>query len=324
MAFSSEDIVYHTPAGIALTATLYRPAGEGPFAAVIDAHGGRWCSETRMTNVRIDEALAAAGIVVMALDFRMPPDAQYPLPVADINFAIRWLHAHAADYGINPDWIGGVGTSSGGHQLALTALAPDDPKYRQGHTAEMDGVSAKVNYMILCWPVSDPPARYRYAIANKMDIHIQSHERYWPSEAMMAEGSPQRIVADGEAATLPPTAADPGHQRHDPVARHVGTLRRNLCGGRRRHDACPLSWRKTHLHHQYAGQPGVAGGIGRYDRLYPPPDHGSDGRLRRCPNCEQDSAVRPVLQACKRGPLWACSGRLKGSQIKTIAQLWVR
>ncbi len=204
MDFAVEDVVYHRPAGIALTATLYKPSGAGPFAAVIDAHGGRWCSETRMTNVRIDEALAAAGIFVMALDFRMPPDAQYPLPVADINFAVRWLHAHAARYGIDPDWIGGVGTSSGGHQLALSALNPDDPKYRQDHTAEMDGVSAKINYMILCWPVSDPPARYRYAIANKMDIHIQSHERYWPSEAMMGEGSPQRVVADGEAAVLPP------------------------------------------------------------------------------------------------------------------------
>ena len=69
---------------------------------------------------------------------------------------------------------------------------------------DVDGASAKVAYMILCWPVSDPPARYRYAIANKMDIHIQSHERYWPSEAMMAEGSPQRLVAAGEAAVLPP------------------------------------------------------------------------------------------------------------------------
>jgi acetyl esterase len=204
MAFTTEDVVYHSPAGIALTATLYKPAGDGPFAAVVDAHGGRWCSETRMTNRPIDEVLAAAGIFVMALDFRMPPDAQYPLPVADINFAIRWLHAHAGDYGIKPDWIGGVGTSSGGHQLALNALNPDDPKYRQGHTPEMDGASAKINYMIICWPVSDPPARYRYAIANKMDIHIQSHERYWPSEALMAEGSPQRIVADGEAAVLPP------------------------------------------------------------------------------------------------------------------------
>lgn len=204
MAFTAQDIVYHCPAGIALTATLYMPAGTGPFAAVVDAHGGRWCSETRTTNRVIDEALAAAGIVVMALDFRMPPDAQFPLPVADINFAIRWLHAHAADYGINPAWIGGVGTSSGGHQLALTAMNPDDPKYRQDHTPEMDGASAKIAYMILCWPVSDPPARYRYAIANKMDIHIQSHERYWPSEASMAEGSPQRIVADSEASALPP------------------------------------------------------------------------------------------------------------------------
>jgi acetyl esterase/lipase len=191
--------------GIELIARLYRPTGAGPFAAVVGAHGGRWCAETRLTNAVIDVALAEAGIFVMALDFRMPPQARYPLPVADINFALRWLHAHAGDFHLRPEWIGGLGTSSGGHQLALTALDPDDPKYRRDHTPDMDGVSASVNFMILCWPVSDPPARYRYAIANKMDVHIQSHERYWPDEAAMAEGSPQRIVAEGEAVCLPPT-----------------------------------------------------------------------------------------------------------------------
>lgn len=203
-AFRTEEVVYHAPDGVELLARLYCPAGPGAFPAVIDAHGGRWCAETRLTNVRIDEALAGAGIFVMALDFRMPPQARYPLPVADINFALRWLHAHAGDYAIKPEWIGGVGTSSGGHQLALNALNPDDPKYRRDHTADMDDASAQVNYMVLCWPVLDPLARYRYAIANGMDIHIQSHERYWPNEAAMAEGSPQRIVAEGEAAVLPP------------------------------------------------------------------------------------------------------------------------
>ncbi|MDB5649921.1 MAG: alpha/beta hydrolase [Hyphomicrobiales bacterium] len=203
--FTIEDVTYHSPGGMTLLARLYRPVTPGPHPAVIDVHGGRWCSETRLTNACIDEAVAASGVVVMALDFRMPPLVQYPVPVADINLAIRWLRAHAAEYEIRPDWIGGIGTSSGGHQLALNGLNPDAPAYRQDHPAEMSGVSADLAFMVLCWPVSDPPARYAYAIERKMDIHVQSHNAYWPDEATMSLGSPQRIVTEGEAATLPPT-----------------------------------------------------------------------------------------------------------------------
>jgi acetyl esterase/lipase len=202
--FTTEDIVYHAPAGIPLLARLYRPAATGPLPAVVGVHGGRWCSETRLTNVAIDQALAASGIVVMALDFRMPPDARFPGPVADINYAIRWLKAHAGAYGVVPEWVGGVGTSSGGHQLMLNALTPANLRFTQDHAQGLEAVDPAVAFFVACWPVSDPPARYRYARERQMEVHVRSHEAYWPDEAAMSEGSPQRIVSEGHATHLPP------------------------------------------------------------------------------------------------------------------------
>ena len=201
--FAVEDIVYHSPNGEPLLARLYVPKTDGPLPAVIDAHGGRWCSETRLTNEVIDRALAASGIVVMALDFRMPPLAKFPKPVADINFAIRWLKAHAADYNIRADWIGAVGTSSGGHQVLLNALLPQDPCFREDHDS-LGEIDPSLRFVIACWPVTDPLGRYHYARERNMDIHVASHDAYWSDEAEMDVGSPLRIVTDGEAQSLPP------------------------------------------------------------------------------------------------------------------------
>ena len=200
----TEDVIYHAPGGIHLLARLYIPAADGPLPAVVSVHGGRWCSETRLTNEPIDRSLAAAGVFVMAIDFRMPPDAKFPLPVADINFAIRWLHKNASHFGIRADWIGGLGTSSGGHQILLNALRPDDPRFATDHDPSLAPLNPILNFVIACWPVSDPPARYRYAIEKNMELHVQSHHAYWVDEEQMRDASPQHMVAEGRAQVLPP------------------------------------------------------------------------------------------------------------------------
>jgi len=70
---TSEDIEYQRIDGEPFLARLYRPRGTGPFPAVVGVHGGAWTSGDRTNNAAIDQALAAAGTVVMALDFRIAP-----------------------------------------------------------------------------------------------------------------------------------------------------------------------------------------------------------------------------------------------------------
>jgi acetyl esterase len=120
---TTEEIIYHVADRQPLAATVYRPVAAKPQSAVVSVHGGRWCSETRFANEVIDRSLAASGTVVMAIDFRLPPVARYPGPVADINLAIRWFKHNAERYGVHSAMVGGVGTSSGGHQLLLNAIS---------------------------------------------------------------------------------------------------------------------------------------------------------------------------------------------------------
>jgi acetyl esterase len=198
----TRDIEYRRHDGAPLLARLYQPKGAGPFPAVVDVHGGAWASGDRLNNAPLDEALAKSGIVVLAIDFRMPPEHRYPASIADINFATRWLKAHAHEFGSRRELVGGLGTSSGAHQLLLSALKPDDPRYA---ALPLAGENARLPYLVLCWPISDPLARYRMVKERGNTRLVEAHDAYWASEAEMAEGNPQLILERGEAATpLPP------------------------------------------------------------------------------------------------------------------------
>jgi acetyl esterase len=194
-----EDLEYLRHDSGPLLARLYRPRGT-PHAALVSLHGGRWTRESRLTNAVIDEALARDGVLVMALDIRMPPAARYPDCVADINYAIRWLKRHAREHGVSAENVGGIGTSSGGHQMMLSAMRPRDPRYA---AIPLPG-DASLGFIIACWPVLDPLARYQMATAKGMDDHVAAHHAYWPSLEAQAEGNPQMILDRGEAVELPP------------------------------------------------------------------------------------------------------------------------
>ncbi len=198
-----EDIEYlHHPSG-PLLARIYRPKNARPHATLVSLHGGRWTRETRLTNAVIDEALARDGALVMALDIRMPPVARYPDCLADINYAIRWLKVYARMVGVAGDRVGGIGTSSGGHQIMLGAMRPRDPRYAA--LPGPAGIDAALAFVIACWPVLDPLARYQMAKAKGMDDHVAAHHAYWPDEDAQAEGNPQMILNRGERVELPPT-----------------------------------------------------------------------------------------------------------------------
>jgi len=199
-----EDVEYQRQNGKAMLARLYRPAGTGPFPAVLQVHGGAWVNKDRTDNDFISRALAESGILVASLDFRMPPEAPYPASLADINAGIRWLKARARTYGSRPDWVGMFGTSSGGHQVLLAAMRPDDPRYAAVQLAEAAGADARVAFVISGWGVLDPLLRYHLAKKAGNDELLENHHAFWGTEGAMSEGSIPAILDRGEKVFLPP------------------------------------------------------------------------------------------------------------------------
>jgi acetyl esterase/lipase len=199
-----EDVEYQRQAGRALLARLYRPSGTGPFPAALQVHGGAWVNKDRTDNDFMARALAESGILVASIDFRMPPEAGYPASLADINLATRWLKARAAEYRSRPDWVGSFGTSSGGHQVLLAAMRPDDPRYNSLPLAEAPDIDAKLAYVISGWGVLDPLLRYNLAKKAGNAELIEHHHQFWGTEAAMSDGNPPFMLERGERCYLPP------------------------------------------------------------------------------------------------------------------------
>jgi acetyl esterase len=198
------DVEYQRQKGKAWLLRIYRPKGSGPFPSIIDVHGGAWHNGDRTNNAGVDRELAARGILVAAVDFRQPPEAVYPASICDVNLAVRWLKAHAAEFG-GTTTLGAFGNSSGGHQVVLSALRPRHAAYTAlpllPNHPEID---ASLAYVIAGWPVICPLYRFRFAKEFNREEHIKAHIEYWKTEEAMAEGSPQTIVEQGEPVELPP------------------------------------------------------------------------------------------------------------------------
>ena len=225
-----QDIEYLRHGDKPLLARLFKPRGTGPFPLMVELHGGAWCRGDRLGDTAINEPLAKSGVVVAALDFRMPPGAAYPGSFADINYGIRWLKTKAVELGSRPDMVGAMGNSSGAHQAMLGGMRPRDPRYAAlPLPAGSPAVDATVRCVIMCSSVIDPLARYHYAKKLKaggqpypeiVDRVLPCHDQYWQTENAMAEGNPVLALERGEKVELPPVlylqgTNDAAHPRVD-------------------------------------------------------------------------------------------------------------
>lgn len=188
----------------ALEATVYQPRGDGPFPGLLNIHGGAWCRGERSDDHPMIMALASSGMAVVALEYRLAPQYPYPAQIMDTNLGIRWMKANARDLNIDPDSVGAMGCSSGGHTVMMNGLRPDDPRYN-ALDLPGDAVDASVRYLLCCWPVLDPYARYLYARNVADDRLVVSTEAYFLNEAAMHEGNPQEILERQEIVELPST-----------------------------------------------------------------------------------------------------------------------
>ena len=200
---ATDAVFLEHPSG-GLEATIYQPRGDGPFPALVDVHGGRWFLNDRFSDVHMNTALAASGIVVVAADFRLAPDHPYPAQVVDTNYAIRWTKANAQRFNIDPASVGAMGCSSGGHTVALNGMRPRDPRYASLPLPGGEDMDASARFLLCCWPVLDPHARYMWAKEIGEERFIGPTEDYFPEHASLHEGNPQEILDRGEPVELPP------------------------------------------------------------------------------------------------------------------------
>lgn len=198
------DVEYRRDPVRTLMARVYQPQGAGPFPVLLDVHGGAWNAQDRTANAPVDERLAASGLLVVAIDVRLAQEAPYPASVADVNYGIRWLKSKAREWHGDPDTLGVLGSSSGGHITQLTAMRPHDPRYTAHALPEAPELDATIAYVVARSPISDPAARYEQATKMQRETLMENSKIYFKPWEAIFEGNPQHILDRGETVLLPP------------------------------------------------------------------------------------------------------------------------
>jgi len=127
---------------------VYRPAGVAPGAALpalVYYHGGGWViGDLDTHDVQCRQTAAEAGIVVVAVDYRLAPEHKFPAAVDDSWAATRWVVAHGSELGIDSRRIAVGGDSAGGNLAAVVALMARDA-----------GNAPAIALQVLTYPVTD-------------------------------------------------------------------------------------------------------------------------------------------------------------------------
>jgi acetyl esterase/lipase len=125
---------------------------KGPYPVVLCLTGGAWTSCDRTNMAPIQFRLARAGFVAVTAGYRLAPKDPFPAQIDDARRAVRWLRANAETYAIDPNRVGVLGYSAGGHLAALLAMNQQDP---QGNAGPVARHSSNVQAVVSCYGVAD-------------------------------------------------------------------------------------------------------------------------------------------------------------------------
>ncbi|MFD8142906.1 alpha/beta hydrolase fold domain-containing protein [Streptomyces sp. NPDC059708] len=195
------------------------PAAEDPVPAVVWIHGGGWIEGDRryppptVPAELLHGTFREAGLALVSIDYRHSLEAPFPAQLHDVKAAVRYIRRFAAELGIDPDRIGVMGESAGGHLAALAGLvrpdAGDEAAALEGAVGVRDqdsDVRAVVSWYpatdlgaLLAHPLPMPPAPDGAAFPDPYASLLGGTPDQWPDLARTA--SPVTYVGGG---TPPP------------------------------------------------------------------------------------------------------------------------
>jgi acetyl esterase/lipase len=155
-----KNIVYESWDGTSLLMDVDIPKnqGPGPFPAIVAIHGGGWYTGSR-TGVEGSRE-AGRGYVIVRIDYRLSGTWKFPEAIRDVKCAIRFIKKHAASYKIDPNRIGIMGNSAGGHLAVLAGVSFGD-SYLEGVRGYFD-VDSSVKAIVAISPPTDMSQIYNH------------------------------------------------------------------------------------------------------------------------------------------------------------------
>lgn len=118
---AERDVQYGEANGQKLLLDVYRSTTEQVRPAIVVIHGGGWSAGNKSQMAPVAERFAQSGFVAFSVGYRLvkPDRDKYPAQLDDVQLAVRWIRKNADKYKIDPERIGAIGFSAGGHLAAL-------------------------------------------------------------------------------------------------------------------------------------------------------------------------------------------------------------
>jgi acetyl esterase/lipase len=204
----TQDVIYLKSGGTAFTMDVYRPATPNKAAVVFLVSGG-WVSDHAMIQsygAGIEKAFADAGFTVFTVVHGAQPRYHVEEIVEQVRTAARFVHAHAADYGIDAHRVGVAGISSGGHLALMIAGSADSPVNAVAAIAPPTDLAnwGKPGFLLTEEPQMAVfiPALGFDPKASRSDIEAQAR-KLSPISGVSAKFPPTLIVHGGEDKIVP-------------------------------------------------------------------------------------------------------------------------
>lgn len=195
------------PGGAA--ARFYRPLGSTAseiLPCLVFAHGGGWVFGDLDTHDHLARSLCnGAGCAVLAVDYRMAPEHQFPAAVDDVADAIRFVTREAASLGIDPDRLAVGGDSAGGNLSAVAALM------------SRDGALPRLRFQLLLYPATDMTATHESYSRFTEGLPLVASGMHWfrdlyiPDPAQWTDWRASPLRAASVAGTAPAFVLTVGH-----------------------------------------------------------------------------------------------------------------
>lgn len=191
------------------TLTVFRPQHPNGLALLMAPGGGYAWVVMDKEGYETAERLAASGVTVFVMTYRLPqegwaagPDA----PLQDAQRALRLIRYRAAEFAVDPHRVGVIGFSAGGHVAGMLTLAFDRPVYAPLDAA--DQVSARPDVSILVYPVAtmDQAFAHKGSRRNLLgDAPTSEQVRAYSLEALARPDAPPVMLVHAlDDASVPP------------------------------------------------------------------------------------------------------------------------
>ena len=174
------NVPYCAPDGNPQTMDVYFPDSGELWPVLVYVHGGAWMHGDKAEAGMFARLMNAQGYLVVSVNYRLYPPAQFPAMIQDVKCAIRSLRANAAQYNLDPNRIGAVGVSAGGHLVALLGTTDQSAGWDVGEYLDQ---SSRVQAVIAMAGVMDLSRNFPNA-------DIEAMKRVGFGEYNVVEASP--------------------------------------------------------------------------------------------------------------------------------------